>query len=59
MQCWKKNKIQLELLTDIDMYNLIMKGIKGGLVQCSKRHSIAYNKYLKNDYEKLYRILRC
>jgi len=43
----KTTKIELELLTDIDMYSFIMKG----LVQCSKRHSIENNKYLNNDYD--------
>jgi len=35
----KTTKIELELLSDIDMYNFIMKCISGGLV------------YLKNDYD--------
>jgi len=47
----KTTKIELELLTDVDMYNFIMKVIRGGLVKCNKRHSIANNKYLKNDYD--------
>jgi len=47
----KTTKIELELLTDIDMYNFIMKGIRGGLVQCSKSHSIANNKNLNIDYD--------
>lgn len=46
----KTTQIEIELLTDINMHNFIMKGIRGGLVQCVKRHSIANNKYL-HDYD--------
>lgn len=42
----KSTKVKLELLTDFSMYTFLKKGIRGGIVQCSQRHSIANNKYL-------------
>ena len=44
----KTTEIELELLTDINMYNCVMKGIRGGIVQCSKRHVTANNKYVSD-----------
>ena len=32
------------------MYNFVRKGIRGGIVQCYRRHAIANNKYLE-DYD--------
>ncbi|XP_059225632.1 uncharacterized protein LOC106094284 [Stomoxys calcitrans] len=42
----RMTEINLELLTDIDMFNFFKHGIRGGLVQCCKRHTVANNKYM-------------
>lgn len=41
-------KVQLELINDIEMYQMLERGIRGGLAQCSLRHAKASNKYLPN-----------
>ena len=44
----KFTEIQLDLLSDGDMYNMIEQGIRGGICQVSTKHVKANNKYLNN-----------
>lgn len=46
----KFTKVKLELLSHIDQYLFIEKGIRGGITSCIKRYAVANNPYLGNDF---------
>ena len=41
-------KVELELITDADMYIFLEKGTRGGVSYISNRYSNTSNKYLKS-----------
>ena len=45
----KMTDINLELITDIDMYQMVETGLRGGVSYIAKRYSKSNNKYL-SDY---------
>ena len=49
--CLNKTKIEIKLLTDIDMLLIVEKRIRGGICHEIHRYATADNKYMKN-YDK-------
>ncbi|XP_072028310.1 uncharacterized protein [Amphiura filiformis] len=47
----KKTGARLELLNDVDMMQMIEKGIRGGVSMIITRHSEANNKYMGPDFD--------
>ena len=48
----KMTEIKLELMTDIDMFQFIEKGLRGGISYIANRYGNANNKYMKEYDEK-------
>ena len=48
----KMTNVKLDLITDIDMENMVQLGMRGGVSTIIHRHEKANNKYMK-DYEKI------
>ena len=46
----KKTKVKWDLLTDIDMFLMVEKGIRGGICHAISWYAKANNKYMK-DYD--------
>lgn len=47
----KMTDIQLESMSDVDMYQFIEKGMRGGISYIANRHGEANNKYMKTHDE--------
>ena len=46
----KHTKVKLELLSDIDMLQMVNRGIRGGVSMISRRYAKANNKYMNETY---------
>ena len=55
----KITNIKLELMTDIDMFQFIEKGMRGGVSYIANRYGNASNKYMKEYNEKAPQSISC
>ena len=49
--CLKLTRINLELLTDLDMLLMFEKGVRGGISMISNRHGQANNRYMDEKFD--------
>jgi len=47
----KLTKVELELLSDIDMLRVVQQGIRGGVAMVSIRYERSNNKYMRDKYD--------
>ena len=47
---FKKDKVKLDLLTDVDMLLMVVKGVRRGICHSIYWYATANNKYMK-DYD--------
>ena len=45
---FKMTGVRLDLISDVDMFNFIEKGTRGGISTITHRYALANNKYMKN-----------
>lgn len=51
--CLKQTNVELELLTDPDIYSFLERGIRGGISYIGARYAAANNPYLPETYDPL------
>ena len=57
--CLKKTKVEIELLTNIDMLLMAEKAIRGGIYQAIHRYTTSNEKYMKNYEKTLHHHISC